>query len=285
MVFVQKSFLIKRGFIVIRMALLTLFFAGSIGMVDQATRVKEELSYVSYAKDTVVDVFSTLACAIIFPFSQTRFDPKELTSTGEANKDIPIILVHGYMHNSSGMFKLRKKLNAEGFNNVFTVDMGVIPWTKSIEDFAEVLEQRIDHLAKAQKIKEMRLIGHSMGGVVCAHYAIRMAEKNCIRVRDVITLGSPLRGTRVTVLGLGRCARQMSFESEFITKLNFEIENSPIRFHHIGSKTDLLMRPYHTALNGQGGQLSRKHLINIGHVSYLFSSQVSSKVVEILESK
>lgn len=260
--------------------LVILLLIASIVLVGQVYNLQDPL--LKYVQTTSEDVAASVVCAMIFPLSQTLFDPTELTDSGDANKDIPIILVHGFMHNSSGMILLRKRLNDEGFTNVFTVDMGVIPWFKSIEDFAAALEQKIDQVLKGQSDKKVRLIGHSMGGVVSAHYALRVADKKGVTVCDVITLGSPLKGTKIAVLGFGECARQMECDSNFSVQLSRDIIESEIRFHHFASKTDLIMRPYHTSLNGEEDETPRSRLVDLGHVSYLFSRKVIRDIVEIL---
>lgn len=234
-------------------------------------------------QDVTADLFGMMGFALLAPISQTYFDPTEIVTTGDPNKDIPIILVHGFMHNSSGMIFLRKRLNRRGFKNVFTVDMGMIPFGVSIEDYAENLRARVSTVLRSQEHKELRLIGHSMGGLTAAYYALQIAPRDGVNVRDVVTLGSPLKGTRTAAAGLGPSARQMSVDSPFVQRLSAEIKGSDVAFHHFASKTDLFMRPYHTSLNGQDGKQSRQHVVHGGHLAYLYSREVAAMIASAFD--
>lgn len=89
------------------------------------------------AQATVVDLMAKVALATIFPFSQTKYDPKK----GEVDgSQTPILLVHGYLHNSSGWGYFRYRLNQAGFKNVFTVDLGS-PFL-SIVEYGEKLKEK-----------------------------------------------------------------------------------------------------------------------------------------------
>ncbi len=234
-----------------------------------------------YIINTVIEIFAILACAVTYPILQTRFDPKECVRTGDPNKDIPIILVHGYLHNSSAWMVHRWLLNNQGYKNVFTVDLGAIPFGKSIEKYAEVLEARVNEIMVKSEIKQVRLIGHSMGGLVTSYYAL-LKEHNHFTIKDVITLDSPLQGTPLAHICFDQPAKQMRPNHEFNKTLSAEISNTDIRFHHFGSDTDFIVGKK-TALNGNPANEIKFKTFDGGHASILFSKKVNSQIVEILD--
>lgn len=230
------------------------------------------------------ELISLIACIALYIFRQTYFEPKQPASNQQ-----PILLVHGYLHNSSGWIYHRRRLKKAGFSNVFTVDLGALP-TKSIAQYAEVLQRRIAEIAKITGRKDIRLIGHSMGGVVSAYYATHLAEKNAVDVTDVITLLAPLRGTKLHVIGVGPCVRDMAYESDFSKTLSSKINGcTKTRFFHIASKADLIIFPYTSALNYPPCSEPEKSanisiFPHLGHAAALFSKSISNIIIQRLQN-
>lgn len=237
----------------------------------------------------VIEGLSLAIMIGLYCFSQRRFDPKESDIARDNNGKAvqpPILLIHGYLHNSSCWLFHRRGLRKANYLNVFTVDLGAMP-NKSIKEYAEVLRQRVQEIQKITKRDDIKFIGHSMGGVVCSYYATNMAEKDRIRVTDVITLSSPLRGTKMHFIGIGQCARELEYESPFIKDLSERIKSATkSRFFHIASGADFLIKPYYSALNlnheptnnGKKGYVAPY----MGHTTPLFSKEIIAKEIEIL---
>lgn len=216
----------------------------------------------NFARATTVDVFAKLACLALYPLSQTLFDPK----IGECSSDhTPILLVHGYLHNSSAWAYFRYRLKSAGYKNIFTINLGN-PFL-SIEEYAEKVDEKVKQIQEITGRNDIQFIGHSMGGVVTSYYATHLAED--VAIKSIITLGSPLNGTRLR--GIGPGAKQMRYQSRFITALRKQILASDIPFYHLGSETDLIIRP-------TSSTVIEKHEFtmfrNLGHASYLFSDRV-----------
>ncbi|HEY4831006.1 MAG TPA: alpha/beta fold hydrolase, partial [Waddliaceae bacterium] len=194
-------------------------------------------------KTLVKEVFCLLTCAVLYPISQTWFDPKKEEINQNQN---PVLLVHGYLHNSSAWTYYRYRLNKAGFNNVFTIDLGHP--LQSIEDYAEKVKKKVSEIQILTGKSTITLIGHSMGGLVSSFYATKLASEQGIFVSEVVTLGSPLNGSRFSVIGFGECARQMGRESNFVKGLQEKVRASNIPFIHFGSQTDELVRPTVSAI-------------------------------------
>lgn len=82
---------------------------------------------------------------------------------------------------------------------IYTIDLGS-PFL-SIEEYAEKVKEKAKQIAHETGHTKLALIGHSMGGLVSAYYAIHLAPEGSIR--SVITLGSPMQGTKVAFFGVG----------------------------------------------------------------------------------
>jgi len=178
----------------------------------------------------------------------------------------PILLVHGYCNDSSVWIYLRRKLAQQGL--VYTVDLGN-PF-RSIRDYAKIVEDKVAQI-KQETGSDVLLIGHSMGGLVslCAPFD---------NVAEVITLAAPLRGTHIAKVGFGPNAREMERNSTLIQELSAKIaQEKKVRFSTIGTKTDQLVIPGHSALLDQ----SRQFLFeDIGHASLLFSPRVAALLTQ-----
>ncbi len=208
-----------------------------------------------------------------FPFSQMRNDPKNPVK-GER----PILLIHGYLHNSSAWLYTRYHYNKAGYNNVFTVDLGH-PF-QSIEDYAAVVRKRVQEIKEKTGTHEIDLVCHSMGGLAGGFYATELAAKDGITVTNLVTLGSPLQGTHISVIGIGKCAKEMRRESPFTEKLSAQLKESSIKRLHLGSKADFVITPFSSSQNGDEGEL----FDDIGHLGFLYSDKVINRTLSHLKS-
>lgn len=239
---------------------------------------KPVLAVVNLIQATALDVLATLACVFSYPILQTWFDPKEV----EKKEETPVLLIHGYLHNSSAWGYHRYHYKNVGMQSVFTVDLGHP--LHSIEDYGRVVSDRIKEIQAVTGKSQIKLVGHSMGGVVASYYATSLAKQDDIEVLDLITLGSPLQGTGIAVIGIGECAKQMQRGSPFLTQLSQDLENSDLSRFHLGSTVDLIVWPHSTSLNGEEEGENNLLYKNIGHASFLFSDNVIKRVVTRLLS-
>jgi triacylglycerol lipase len=200
----------------------------------------------------------------------------KLQSKGGSSQ--PILLIHGYIHDSSAWIYLRWQLVRHGFAPVYLLNLRS-PFL-SINNYIKQVEARASQIAQESGRQDLILIGHSMGGVVGSLYALHNAPPGS--VTDVITIASPLSGTYVARIAIGPDAREMERNSDFLKNLPEEIrKNQKIRFFQIATKTDELVIPYTSEI--VEGSSERQYLLNdIGHASLLYSPRVSRKIISWL---
>ncbi|TXI19949.1 MAG: alpha/beta fold hydrolase [Ottowia sp.] len=125
----------------------------------------------------------------------------------------PMLLVHGYGCNRGIWWWLRPRLEAAG-HVVATISLEP-PWG-GIDGFAEQLHARIEAVCAATGAPRVTLVAHSMGGLVSRAYLARHGDA---RVARLISIASPHGGSQLARLGLGTCARQMTPDSPWLTRL------------------------------------------------------------------
>ncbi len=201
--------------------------------------------------------------AIFTYFKREKDDPY--------NGKEPILFIHGYLHNSSGWLAFRKRLKKLGVNHPFyTIDLGS-PF-QSIEAYGEKVRKKIEEIKRDTGSKSVILIGHSMGGVVSA-----FVENES--VSHVITLGSPLEGTKLAFIGVGACIKEMKQNHPLIEKLKEKIVQSEGKYTFFGSSGDFIILPRDSANPfGKGIKFS-----SLGHLFLLYSQKVVGEVAKLIK--
>lgn len=190
----------------------------------------------------------------------------------------PILLVHGYLNNAWVWIFFKRKLAAAGLGPIYLVNLG-FPFL-SMKTYAHRVRKKAKKIARETFCKDLILIGHSMGGLVSALYATKLAPKGT--VRDVILIASPIEGTPVAHIGLGPNAREMRKGSQLLQRMDQGISQTPdIRFYQIATTCDQIVLPGISA--GRLVPPERRFIVdNLGHVSLLFSSRIVNQVAHWL---
>lgn len=193
---------------------------------------------------------------------------KEKGPYGKGNQ--PILLVHGYLNGGYVWRYLRKWLVKKGFGPIYTIDLGH-PF-QSIRDYADKIRMTAELIREETGVFQLVLIGHSMGGLVSAYYATKVAPQNSIA--QVIAIASPLQGTKMARFGVGGACREMQKDSNVIGDLSLSLSQQRGLYYHIATKTDQLILPYTSSLYASDPK-RRFVFSNIGHASLLFSRRVA----------
>jgi len=218
-----------------------------------------------------MEVNAAVVATAVFPF--TFFDPYH-GPHGKSDGQ-PILMINGYLSFGSTWYYQRQRLVEAGFGPIYTMNVGS---GRSIKTYAEQVRKKIVQIQKATGRKDLILIGHSKGGLVSSYYATHYKD-----VTDVVTIGSPLAGTRMAYLGIGHDAYEMRHKSIFHQTLRKKIQEHPqIRFFHIASEADEVV-PLSSALLGEN-QSQQLILKDMGHLGLVFSSRVADQVCSWLKN-
>jgi len=186
----------------------------------------------------------------------------------------PIILVHGYMMRGLVMYPIKRRLNKDGYKNVYLFTYSP-PWL-NIDDFSLQLKDKIEFVKKERGVEKVDLICHSMGGLVALNYINNLdGVKN---VNRLIALGTPFGGSKLWSFSIGKCGKEMKPWSEFLKKLS--VPPAGIKTTVIYTTFDEMVIPYEFSKLEGANNIRMNY---IGHVGLLFDSKVYENVRGSLE--
>lgn len=195
-----------------------------------------------------------------------------------AHTRLPVIVVHGYVHNHSAFLMMVRALRRAGFRHL--VGFNYNPLRRDLDAIAVDLDAEVDRVLAATGATRCLLVGHSMGGIVARAFVQRGGSD---RVDTVVTIGSPHRGTYTAYLGPGAASAQLRPGSRFLRGLEETARPSDVRWVAYYSDLDLLVTPavnaklVHPALAATNIKIR-----DTGHLSLLLSRDVIRGVVEHL---
>lgn len=153
-----------------------------------------------------------------------------------------VLLIHGYSRNKTDWLWLRKQI---GTLPIFTVNLS--PSFASIEQITQnSIPQAIATIQNKIGCEKIILIGHSMGGLVASYYSEYLDTNNIIS--HIITIASPLHGTKISIMGYGQNAKQMCPGNSFLNHLRHKIHNSSKTYYQIATQFENLLFPWDSAL-------------------------------------
>ena len=184
----------------------------------------------------------------------------------------PILFVHGYLQSRSSFIVLGLRLSNLGLGPFYTVNLHTLEG--DLLYHAETLSDRIEQIRKATGSPQVDVVAHSMGGLVARLVDLGRAEP---RVRRLVTLGTPHRGTQVAHLAFGSAGRQMRPASEIVQSLPRPV---PGQLVSISSTHDAFVVPPE---NARVGPLGRDIVVHhVGHLSLLTNPDVGMEVAKAL---
>lgn len=190
----------------------------------------------------------------------------------------PIVLVHGYGMNRANFLVMAGRLARAGLGPI----SGFEYWTLGkVSSAARRLGAHVDDLCRDAGADRVDLVGHSMGGVVSRYYTA--LGGGSARVANLITLGSPHRGTSVSGVGVGRPNRELMPGSAFLERLAAAPIPEAVRVTSIWSRSDALVsNRAAAALDGDG--IEEIVYDDLGHLCLLTSRRVTRTIIERLSA-
>jgi hypothetical protein len=195
----------------------------------------------------------------------------------------PVVLLHGFIDNRSVFVLLRRNLAQHGGQRVESLNYS--PLTCDIRTAAELLGRHIEEICARTGSPQIDVVGHSLGGLIARYYVQRLGGD--LRVRTLVTLGTPHSGTRVAPLADAHpIVRQMRPGSEVVEELALPAPGCRTRFVSFWSDLDELMDPLESArldhpdLPAQNVQVS-----GIGHLALPVHPAVAAGIRQALDSE
>ncbi|ROQ92020.1 esterase/lipase family protein [Desulfosoma caldarium] len=130
------------------------------------------------------------------------------------NADPIVITIHGLYHNRSAFLPLHRALRRAGFHDLR-------PWSYEswAADFFQISARLAHHLKtlrRAEPLRPILLVGHSLGGLLARHAAVSVGPNT---LAGCLTLGTPHQGSRLAVLAFGALGRSLGYRSPLIEKI------------------------------------------------------------------
>ena len=240
------------------------------------------VSWITFVNGVFFETISTLMVFNLYPLGlKKENDPLLLADTTHPKH--PVLLIHGIFHNSSAFLKIKQRLKAFGWRQIYSLNLST--YSKGIPDLAQEISQKIDSILKDSDFKKVDIVAHSLGGMI-ARYYIQCLEGHP-KIRHCITLGTPHQGTLLAKIGLGKSIRDLKKTSLVMKKLNSTPLPKSVKFTSLWSPFDTLVLP---PKNSQfKNAKSFDHVKNIkvedaGHAGLLFSKRVFYHIANILDS-
>ncbi|MGW2208374.1 esterase/lipase family protein [Streptomyces sp. NPDC001781] len=195
----------------------------------------------------------------------------------------PVVLVHGFIDNRSVFVLLRRSLAQHGRQRVESLNYS--PLTCDIRTAAELLGRHVEEICERTGSAHVDIVGHSLGGLIARYYAQCLGGD--IRVRTVVTLGTPHSGTRAIPLANAHpIVRQMRPDSPVIEELARPAPGCRTRFVSFWSDLDSVMAPLEAACVDHPDLESHNiRVTGIGHLALPVHPTVAAGIREALDSE
>lgn len=148
------------------------------------------------------------------PIGWTASSPVQVPIPDESPPTRPVLLVPGISTNRSSMSLLRTFLQARGFDWVWAVNP---PHGQGLASGAQQLGRLVEELKATSGATQIDLVAHGSGGLVAAWYARHLDEDG--RIRRLVTLGTPWKGTRMSIFRSGPLQEETRYGSPTLDDL------------------------------------------------------------------
>jgi pimeloyl-ACP methyl ester carboxylesterase len=191
----------------------------------------------------------------------------------------PVLIIHGFLGTRGSMYMLERRLVADGFVCV-SFNLGTLN-VRDIRRSAFLIHRKIERILAQTPSQKIDIIGHSMGGLIGLYYVKKLGGHT--RVRKLIMMGTPLRGTwaalaGVVTLGLWSTSSwQLLPRSRFLDELAQGAIPPGVEVSTIAAARDWVVPLATTRLPGTSALT-----VPLGHSSLVVSEEVYRRVVNTL---
>jgi pimeloyl-ACP methyl ester carboxylesterase len=199
----------------------------------------------------------------------------------------PVLLLHGFLATRRSLDALEARLRRDGYR-VFSVELGGLRGrfnTRRIDELARVVRDEVERIyAREPSLPALTVIGHSKGGLI-ASWWVKMLEGHR-RVRTLVTLGTPHRGTPLAWAGmllawLAPSVLQMRPGSAFLRRLRADPWPAPVQVLSLYSRRDRVA-PYPSAVLDAPPAATRNVEVDAAHGDFLVKPGIYRTLLEEL---
>ena len=210
------------------------------------------------------------------PFRENAFADQLGTSTiGQGQQGV--VFVHGFFCNRAFWSPWMARLENTG--RVY-VAVSLKPVFGSIDDYTPAIDNAVRNVMASTGVLPL-LVCHSMGGLAVRAWLAQQPADG--PTHDVVTIGTPHRGTWLARWGQSTNARQMQVDSDWLNRLNsLQARLPPHRFTCWYSTADNIVFPSSSAtLPGA----DNRELQGVAHVQMAFLPKVIDETLLMLENR
>lgn len=207
-------------------------------------------------------------------FSGTEHDHVP-TRPSMSSRQPGVVLVHGLLCNRALWNPWMRELRARG---ITFIAVNLEPIFGSIDDYLDQVEAAVQRIEFATGVPPV-LVAHSMGGLVVRAWL--NTQRSDQRVRRIVTIATPHRGTWLARFGRTRNGVEMRIDSPWLTALadGEASKQRHSRFTCFYSHCDNIVFPASTAtLPGA----DNRHLPGTAHVHMAFQAPVFEEILRWL---
>lgn len=203
------------------------------------------------------------------------FDNVDITSP-------PILLIHGFLGTRGSMYLLERRLVEDGFC-VFSFNLGTLN-ARDIRRSAFQIHRKIERILAQTQWDKIDIVGHSMGGLIGLYYIKKLGGH--ARVRRLVMMGSPVRGTWVALAGVATLGLwstsswQLLPRSNFLDELNQGSLPPDVEISTIAAARDWVCPLPSTRVSG-----ATAVTVPLGHSSLVVSEDVYKRLSSILRPR
>lgn len=246
-------------------------------------------------KNKILGLLTDLLClpnaVLITPLA---FKPNVSIKQNEGNNPL-VVFVHGFLHNKTCWESLANKLCQDTKDtdhsitqkDIYAINLGEPLTIEEIDHYARFLATKLEKIRIKRNLEKLDVVldGHSMGGLVSAHFATTYASLVGVNVIILISNGTPWHGTLMAHLGsLTSCGKEMLPNHASQTELAGKIENIRDLVFTIASKGDTIV-PYDSA-RGSELKIDETHRFTLdqpfGHLAMQYSEQGQTLNVKLI---
>lgn len=191
----------------------------------------------------------------------------------------PVLIIHGFLGTRGSMYLLERRLVDDGFVCV-SFNLGTLN-VRDIRRSAFLIHRKIERILAQYPSQKIDILGHSMGGLIGLYYVKKLGGHT--RVRKLIMMGTPVRGTWVALAGVATLGLWSTSSWQLLPRSRFldELAQGPmppgVEVSTIAAARDWVVPLSTTRLAGASAVT-----VPLGHSSLVVSEEVYRRVVQTL---